>query len=186
MHGSPVGSTVAGLAIAVDSGPGPPRQQPPRVLPAARRHGPKPARLPAQGDRPSRRLASAAHRDPPGNHGQVAERRQPGVTCTLRSRKRTRVGVGRRCRLRPDASGNPKSPRGDAEDPGPALKFRRWRAGKKTWNAYFLRRPGAPLRGRLAARVCRFAHSLNLFVRGLPAPPRVHRVPASQLSRTRV
>ncbi len=59
---------------------------------------------------------------------------------------------------------------------------------KKPWSVYFLRRTEAPLRGRLAERVCRFAHSLNLFVRGLPAPPspRVHRVPASQLPRMRV
>ena len=57
---------------------------------------------------------------------------------------------------------------------------------KKPWSVNFLRRTEAPLRGRLAERVCRFAHSLNLLVRGLPAPPRVHRVPASQLSRMRV
>ena len=57
---------------------------------------------------------------------------------------------------------------------------------KKPWSVNFLRRTEAPLRGRLAERVCRFAHSLNLFVRGLPAPPRVHRVPVSQLSRMRV
>ena len=57
---------------------------------------------------------------------------------------------------------------------------------QKPWSVNFLRRTEAPLRGRLAERVCRFAHSLNLLVRGLPAPPRVHRVPASQLSRMRV
>jgi hypothetical protein len=57
---------------------------------------------------------------------------------------------------------------------------------KKPWNANFFEPTGAPLRGRLAERVCRFGHSLNLSVRGLPALPRVHRVPASQLSRTRV
>ena len=59
-------------------------------------------------------------------------------------------------------------------------------ARKKPWSVNFLRRTEAPLRGRLAEGVCRFAHSLNLFVRGLPAPPRVHRVPVSQLSRMRV
>ena len=57
---------------------------------------------------------------------------------------------------------------------------------KKPWSVIFLMRTEAPLRGRLAERVCRLAHSLNLSVRGLPAPPRVHRVPASQLSRMRV
>ena len=36
---------------------------------------------------------------------------------------------------------------------------------KKPWNANFLRRPGAPLRGRLAERVCRFAHSMNVCAR---------------------
>ena len=57
---------------------------------------------------------------------------------------------------------------------------------EKPWSLNFLGRTEAPLRGRLAERVCRFAHSLNLFVRGLPAPPGVHRVTASQLSRMRV
>ena len=61
-----------------------------------------------------------------------------------------------------------------------------WVGRKKPWSVNFLRPTEAPLRGRLAERVCRFAHSMNLFVRGLPAPPRVHRVPVSQLSRMRV
>jgi hypothetical protein len=155
------------LAIAVDTGPGPPRQQPLRALPAARRHGPKPARWPAHKDRPSRRLTPRtvirraiimAKSPSAGSHVRTYLARQVRP-CWGREAAPLVAG----CKWQ---SGRLSG--GDAEDPGPALKFRRWRA-----------QPAA-LPG------CRESRSESPRVRVAPGPARRLRYSSSPLIKTAI